>query len=323
MAGIDIGTSPTPIFEPRVPAPVFGHGKEPGEAGVVGESSEFEGVHGVAHSDGHGGVVGVNDGRGGPGVLGRADGVGVWGISHTWVGVYGETENTNGGAAVLGEHKAGGVGAMGTSEGGHGVLGRGKTGGSFDGAFEGVHAVSHHPSAAGVAGYNDHTGPGIYGKSTGGGAAGYFDGNVVVTGDVQLTGADLAEHFEVVDPIAAEPGTVMVLDGVDQVRVSDLAYDRKVVGIVSGASGYRPGVVLDHQAHVPGRQPLALVGKAFCKVDASFGPVEIGDLLTTSPTPGHAMKAIDPDRAFGAVLGKAMAPLSHGRGLMPILVTLQ
>ena len=48
-----------------------------------------------------------------------------------------------------------------------------------------------------------------------------------------------------------------------------------------------------------------------------------GDLLTTADTPGHAMRATDQHRAFGAVLGKAMAPLASGRGQIPILVSLQ
>jgi len=66
-----------------------------------------------------------------------------------------------------------------------------------------------------------------------------------------------------------------------------------------------------------------LVGKVFCKVVADGGAIAVGDLLTTSGTPGHAMKAADPARAFGAVIGKALAPLPHGRGLLPILVSLQ
>jgi hypothetical protein len=35
------------------------------------------------------------------------------------------------------------------------------------------------------------------------------------------------------------------------------------------------------------------------------------------------MKATDPGRAFGAVIGKALGPLQEGRGLIPILVALQ
>jgi hypothetical protein len=66
-----------------------------------------------------------------------------------------------------------------------------------------------------------------------------------------------------------------------------------------------------------------LLGKVYCKVDAGRGAIEIGDLLTTSPTPGHAMKADDPLKAFGAMLGKALGPLAEGRGLIPILIALQ
>jgi hypothetical protein len=46
-------------------------------------------------------------------------------------------------------------------------------------------------------------------------------------------------------------------------------------------------------------------------------------MLTTSDTVGHAMKACDPVRAFGAVIGKALANLTDGRGLIPILISLQ
>jgi hypothetical protein len=63
--------------------------------------------------------------------------------------------------------------------------------------------------------------------------------------------------------------------------------------------------------------------KVYCKVDAQYGPVEVGDLLTTSPTPGHAMKASDLLKAFGAVIGKALRPLASGQELIPILIALQ
>jgi hypothetical protein len=69
---------------------------------------------------------------------------------------------------------------------------------------------------------------------------------------------------------------------------------------------------------------VALIGKTYCKVDASSGAFEVGDLLTVSSTPGHTTKASDPARAFGAVLGKALRrPLHSGRGLIPLLVGLQ
>lgn len=69
--------------------------------------------------------------------------------------------------------------------------------------------------------------------------------------------------------------------------------------------------------------PIALVGKVYCKVDAQYDSIEIGDLLTTSLTMGHAMKAGDHTKAFGTVIGKALAALESGTDLIPILVALQ
>ena len=104
---------------------------------------------------------------------------------------------------------------------------------------------------------------------------------------------------------------------------SSTAYDKRVAGVVSGAGGYRPGLILDRQPGQQGRAPLALLGKVYCKVDAGYGPIEVGDLLTTSPIRGHAMKADDPVKAFGAVIGKALKRFSGGTGLIPILIALQ
>ena len=75
--------------------------------------------------------------------------------------------------------------------------------------------------------------------------------------------------------------------------------------------------------HADGAHPVALTGRVWCKVDASFGAVTPGDLLTTSPTPGHAMKAGDGGRRSGATIGKAMTSLEAGRGLVLVLVNLQ
>jgi hypothetical protein len=143
------------------------------------------------------------------------------------------------------------------------------------------------------------------------------------SGEVKLLGADCAEDFEVRDAATIEPGTVLVIDEAGGLRRSRTAYDRRVAGVVSGAGGLRPGIVLDKQQEGSDRRPVALVGKVFCKVDAAGGAIAIGDLLTTSDTPGHAMRVGDPSRAFGAVIGKALAPLGAGRGMVPILVALQ
>jgi hypothetical protein len=142
-------------------------------------------------------------------------------------------------------------------------------------------------------------------------------------GDLILQNADCAEDFDIASEEAVAAGTVMVLDDDGNLCSSNHAYDKRVAGVISGAGNYRPGIVLDRQPGESTRQPIALMGKVFCKVDARHAPITVGDLLTTSPTPGHAMKALDPIQAFGAVLGKALKPLTDGVGLIPILVSLQ
>ena len=142
-------------------------------------------------------------------------------------------------------------------------------------------------------------------------------------GDIKLLNADLAEEFNVADLEQVEPGDVMVLDREGDLRMSGEAYDKKVAGVISGGGDYKPGIVMDKKSGQMSRVPLAVVGKVYCKVDAKYSQVEVGDLLTTSPTPGHAMKADDDSRAFGAVIGKALKPLESGSDLIPILVALQ
>ena len=150
-----------------------------------------------------------------------------------------------------------------------------------------------------------------------------INGNVSVTGDVILTGADCAEEFDIAEATNIEPGTVIVLDRDGVLHQSHQAYDKRVAGVISGAGDYQPGLILDRRQAQDNRMPVALVGKVYCKVDAQYAPIEVGDLLTTSPTPGHAMKADDPLKAFGAVIGKALCPLQAGQGMIPILIALQ
>ena len=151
----------------------------------------------------------------------------------------------------------------------------------------------------------------------------FMSGTLSVAKDVVLTGADCAEHFDLVADAQCEPGTVMAISTGGALDACTRAYDKKVAGIVSGAGSFRPGIVLDKRAGQDDRPAVALFGKVYCKVDAQFGPIEVGDMLTSSDTPGHAMKASDPARAFGAVVGKALGGLASGFGLIPVLICLQ
>jgi hypothetical protein len=146
---------------------------------------------------------------------------------------------------------------------------------------------------------------------------------VIITadGDIRLLGADCAELFEADDPAAIEPGTVLVIGDNGVLRACDQGCDKRVAGVVSSANGAKPELVLDQGGAEVGVQ-LALNGKVHAKVAANTCPIELGDLLTTSSVSGHAMKAADATRSLGSIIGKALAPLPEGQGLISILVSL-
>lgn len=136
-------------------------------------------------------------------------------------------------------------------------------------------------------------------------------------------GLDYSEGFDVSEKSKITPGTVMIIDpdNPGKLAISHEPYDRKVAGIIAGAKGLGSGVRLgagqfDHD--------VALAGRVYCNVDATYGSIEPGDLLTTSPTYGYAMKVSDYIKAQGAILGKAMESLEKGqKGQILVLVTLQ
>ncbi len=139
-------------------------------------------------------------------------------------------------------------------------------------------------------------------------------------------GSDLAEHFDIEAGETLLPGTVVSIDPnkPGQLRVASQAYDKTVAGIVSGAGDVQPGMLMGQAGTLAsGQHPVALTGRVYCRVDAQYGAIRPGDLLTTSPTTGHAMKATDSGKAQGAILGKAMTSLETGRGLVLVLVSLQ
>jgi hypothetical protein len=189
----------------------------------------------------------------------------------------------------------------------------------------------------------DQDGRAFFSGGKGGYVVDYFvnaAGDTVEQGDVVvLGGAQPAAHYGSHDDIP-----------VPEVDLTDRPYDPRVCGIVAdvvGGDGL-PGVdprVRDAEDE-EGAHPLArfagdedaartVVGDrqmgrmvtlgawAHCKVDADVAPIEVGDLLTTSATRGHAQKAEDRGAAVGAVVGKALAPLASGRGVIPVLVGMQ
>ena len=201
-----------------------------------------------------------------------------------------------------------------------GIAGEPVGGGSpAGGPFSPGYGTLLSTAKAGVLGYST-IGPGIFAWSTvthslivSGSAR--ITGDLVVGGDV-ITSADVAEHYVAVGTL--EAGDVVVLDPETAlgVRRADQAYDTSVAGIISTD----PAIIL------PGAVdgvPLALVGRVPVKVDAGFGAIQVGDLLTTSPAPGHAMRCAERLQCVGAIVGKALEPLDGGSGVILALVTLQ
>lgn len=149
-------------------------------------------------------------------------------------------------------------------------------------------------------------------------------GAVTEVTTLRINGADLVEPFPIKEA-GIEKGSVVVIDEENPgaLRRSTQAYDPRVAGIVSGANGIRAGIVLRQEGVLDQGENVALSGRVYVKADASYGAIRPGDLLTTSETPGHAMKATDRERTPGAVLGKAMTRLDEGQGQVLVLVTLQ
>lgn len=148
-------------------------------------------------------------------------------------------------------------------------------------------------------------------------------GDLKIDGNIAAKYQDVAEWVEAVG--ALPPGTVVVADLLRRnvVKIAEAPYDAAVLGAVS----LQPGLILGEAG--PNRVLVAQSGRVMVKVDASYGPIAVGDLLVTSATAGHARRSaplrlgdISLHRP-GTVLGKALEPLETGRGEILVLITLQ
>lgn len=276
-------------------------------------------------------IYGENQGAS-AGIYGRSDG---W---HATVGWY----NGKGGAAGVFGHNGGtGPGVFGEStaevSGNHGVYG--ETQGNW-GWASGVYGKAFKAQAIGVTGWNTSSGAGVYGYSEKGAAVvakgpsanlieawdtapenrRFYvrnDGTVYADGKFMSSGADVAELLPAGHGL--EPGDVLVMGTNGELARSTLPNDPAVVGVYSTQPGFVGGVAGDGQSE--GQAPLAIVGIVPCKVSAENGPIAVGNLLTTSRTAGHAMKAAN--APAGTVVGKALGELSEGTGVIDILVMLR
>ncbi len=179
-------------------------------------------------------------------------------------------------------------------------------------------------------------------------------GNVWAQGAFRPRSMDLAETFAVSE--AVEPGDVLVVDRQSKGRYmrSRDAGDAGVVGVVASDPGVLLGgdvsrvlqespelaaalgearSALDKEAEraawaelelrfQASHAAVALSGTVRVKVDAGYGAIEPGDLLISSPTAGHAMRASDPVPP-GTVIGKALESIDKGTGTIRMIVMLR
>ncbi|HKR11656.1 MAG TPA: peptidase G2 autoproteolytic cleavage domain-containing protein [Pyrinomonadaceae bacterium] len=153
-------------------------------------------------------------------------------------------------------------------------------------------------------------------------------GNITATGTIE--GGNIAAKYQDVaewvdSSQELSPGAVVVLDAnkSNQVIASTESYDSRVAGVIS----LRPGLVLGEAGE--GRVLVATTGRVKVKVDATNGPIQIGDLLVTSDREGFAMKS-QPVKVGGVrmhrpgtLIGKALEPLAKGTGEILVLLSLQ
>ena len=177
------------------------------------------------------------------------------------------------------------------------------------------------------------------------------DGDLSIEGNYSSGGADFAERIAVEDPeVHYEVGDVLVISAEEDraVALSDEPNSTRVIGVYSANPGFvggagtaaeqvrseraalkAAGVDPDSEAEVAAARvtrfelngekiDVAIAGIVPVKVTDENGPILRGDLLTTASTPGHAMKAINPQ--LGTVVGKAMGELSEDSGIIEMFV---
>jgi hypothetical protein len=226
----------------------------------------------------------------------------------TQIGVYGEGPNGVRGESATG---SGVVGISGSWYGGWFEAGGSGTGGRFaseDGAL--------------ILGYDLDPGNTRF--------------RVTNIGNVQADGsytspADFAELMDASEDASSyESGDVLVIMKDGTIGLSQSAFDTTLAGVYSENPGFlgdeqisQYGLDVAEEMSDEGRIKVAILGIVPVKVTDEGGAIEPGDMLTTSNTPGHAMKCNEPIACFGAVLGKALEGLEGGNGIIRVLVTLR
>ena len=151
----------------------------------------------------------------------------------------------------------------------------------------------------------------------------------VITSELQIKGgSDLAEHFDInVDEEAdAKPGMLVSIDTKTEGKLclTNQAGDTKIVGVISGANGIKPGMLMGQEGTLAfGKYPIALAGRVYVLATNEAGEIQAGDFLTSSAKKGYAKKVTNINKNQGAIIGKAMGKVNPGNGYVLVLINLQ
>ena len=148
--------------------------------------------------------------------------------------------------------------------------------------------------------------------------------NVDAAGNLRVKGfitggvgnPDYAENITVSDP-TIEAADVVSMDPShpDHVIKSSTPYDTTTLGVISTSPGFVTNAS-EPDSDDTTQRPLALSGRVPVKVTDENGAITPGDYLTSSSTPGYAMKATQP----GAVIGRAMASFNGHKGKVLLFI---
>lgn len=105
-------------------------------------------------------------------------------------------------------------------------------------------------------------------------------------------------YIDVGDPSSIRPGMIVAREG-DVFRLTDVAYDAKVLGVIVENSDIVVQIA-DEQKRK--QHIVAISGELLVLVNTSSGEIVKGDFITSSSTSGIGMKA----RSGGVVLGTAL-----------------
>ena len=145
-------------------------------------------------------------------------------------------------------------------------------------------------------------------------------------GRIYVNGTGIHDYAEVLYLATRDgihPGSVVAYDPTRNGLVPASRQNaRQVIGVISGAGGLRPGMIIGSREDGTEDLPVSMSGVIYVKVTDEAGIVEPGDLLVPSSTPGVGMRApTDPLAQQGEIFGKALEPRDgDGEGLVLMLV---